>query len=461
MHFISHVLPAIEHIGVFGYWVILLASFLESIAFVGVFIPGSIFVIFGGFLAAQGYLNFLDLVWFVAAGAILGDGLSYYLGTRGVRFFKAENRFLKISLLERGKNFFKRHGNKSVFWGRFVGPIRPIIPFVAGLSEMGAQAFLFWNITSAFAWSIVFLSLGYFFGNALSVIQTWVSKSSLFIIGVAIVCGLLWFAVKRSRNFSKTIHSLFISFTSGLAHNSEVKGVVSKYEWLVKFLKKKFDLKKFSGLPFTTLGVAFTYILLLFVGIVQAVVTSTPIVDIDVFLVRLMLTFYDPVLLNIFIWITRLANVGVIFMALILATIIFWCVKKPIYAYSLWLTVVGSELFAFLGKILVHRMRPVGFSFYREATFSFPSFHAAVAVAFYGFLVYALLKKVTLWHYRMTIIFAGVLLVFLIGLSRMYLGVHFLSDVLGGYSMGLLWLIIGITVTEWATFKKRSAIIKK
>jgi len=461
MQVISHILPAIEHLGVFGYWVIFLASLLESIAFVGIFIPGSIFVVFGGFLASKGYLNFEDLVWFVAAGAIIGDGLSYYLGTKGARFFRPENRFLKISHLERGKRFFKRHGNKSVFWGRFVGPIRPIIPFVAGLSGMSRKAFLFWNVTSAFVWSVAFLLIGYFFGNALVVIETWVSRSSLFIIVLAIVCGLLWLAVKKSRGLSLGIHSFFVSLRGATASNPEVKFFLSEYNWVTRFINRQLDLKKFSGLPFTSLGMTFTYVLLLFVGIVQAVVTSSAIVRIDIFLAKLMLAFYDPTLLKIFLYITTFANGEIIAFFLAMATVVLVLWQKPFFLYSLWLTVVGSHAFVFLGKILVQRARPTGFSFYQEISFSFPSYHATLAVAFYGFITYVLLRTFAQWQHRMVILFSGIVLIFLVGLSRMYLGVHYLSDVLGGYSVGVLWLIVGITVAEWGIARTRFRSIKK
>ena len=143
-------LPAIEHLGALGYWLVLLISLLESLAFIGVIIPGSALVVAAGFMAAHGYFDIGDLIWFAAIGAILGDGISYYLGTKGTKFFRNENKILKLSHLDRGKHFFKKHGNKSVFLGRFIGSVRPIIPFIAGLSKMDKKAFFFWNIASAF-----------------------------------------------------------------------------------------------------------------------------------------------------------------------------------------------------------------------------------------------------------------------------------------------------------------------
>ncbi|MEK7627601.1 MAG: DedA family protein [Patescibacteria group bacterium] len=142
MEFINSFLSTIQHLGIFGYWAILLISLLESLAFIGVMIPGATIIVFAGFLSAQGYLDFGDLILFAAIGAMLGDSLSYYLGIKGIKFFRSENKFLKLSHLEKGERFFRKHGNKSIFLGRFIGPIRPIIPFIAGLSRMNKWSFL-------------------------------------------------------------------------------------------------------------------------------------------------------------------------------------------------------------------------------------------------------------------------------------------------------------------------------
>ncbi|PIT95911.1 PA-phosphatase, partial [Candidatus Falkowbacteria bacterium CG10_big_fil_rev_8_21_14_0_10_37_14] len=102
MNFLTNILPSLSHLGVWGYWLVLLFSLLESLVFAGVIVPGSTLVIMAGFLSSQGYLDIGDLIWFAAIGAILGDSISYYLGTKGTRFFHNENKLLKADHLERG-----------------------------------------------------------------------------------------------------------------------------------------------------------------------------------------------------------------------------------------------------------------------------------------------------------------------------------------------------------------------
>ena len=187
----------LSRLGIFGYWLVLLVAFLESLVAVGVIVPGAVLVTFAGFLSSQGYLDIGDLIWFAAVGAILGDGLSYYLGTKGKRFFHNENKFLKLAHLEKGERFFRTHGSKSIFLGRFIGPIRSVVPFVAGLSGMKQSSFLFWNILSGIVWAASHILIGYFFGNALKAITLWSTRVGFLLLLIALFIFIVWFAWRR------------------------------------------------------------------------------------------------------------------------------------------------------------------------------------------------------------------------------------------------------------------------
>lgn len=199
INFITHLLPTLEALGRFDYGLVFLAAFLESLAFVGTFIPGTLFVVLGGFLAAGGYMDVGDLIWFAAAGAILGDVASYYLGTRGAQFFRAENRLLSLNHLERGKRFFEKYGDKSIFFGRFIAFTRPIVPFVAGLSHMKLPTFLFWNVLSGILWSIAYILLGYFFGDALKAIEVWSIRLAYVALALIVLFAVARFFIQRNR----------------------------------------------------------------------------------------------------------------------------------------------------------------------------------------------------------------------------------------------------------------------
>ncbi len=184
MDYFNHLLSLLSSSSIYGYGIVAVLSFFESFAFVGILVPGSISVIASGFLASQGYFDVGDLFLFSAVGAILGDSLSYSLGKRGIILFKEGNKVFKPSLLKKGEDYFQKHGSTSVFWGRFIGWVRPIIPYVAGLFQLDRKTFLLWNILSGTAWAVSHIAFGYFFGHLWSTVSYWSTQISI----VALVC---------------------------------------------------------------------------------------------------------------------------------------------------------------------------------------------------------------------------------------------------------------------------------
>lgn len=448
MEFFTSLLPTIEHLGLIGYWLVLLVSFAESLAFVGEFVPGGIIVVLAGFLSAQGYLDLGDLIWFAAIGAILGDSLSYWFGSKGARLFRNENRILKLSHLEKGEQFFKKHGEKSILIGRFIGPMRPIVPFVAGLFRMRQRTFLLWNIVSGFLWAVGYLLLGYLFGGAASVIEAWTTRAGFFAIVALFFIFILWFLIKRSKPIFSFFLSIAVSIKEAVISNPDVQKLIGRHSHTFAFLKRRVDREKFSGLPLTLILIAFIYVASLFFGIVEDIISSDPIVAADVRVANLLYAFRDMELITLFTWVTLLGKWEIVIGGAIVATIMLWLWRKRVYIFPLWFTLVGSEVFNLLGKLAFHRPRPE-VAYYAEHGFSFPSGHATIAVAFYGFLTYILLRETKKWGRKATILFWGLVVILAIGLSRLYLGVHYVSDVLGGYLSGALLLIIGIALVEW------------
>ncbi len=167
MDYLQTILPDLQNLGFWGYWVMVCIFAFESASLLGLVVPGTPLVLLAGFLAAERTFDLVDLIWFVTLGAIIGDNLSFYFGTRSTGLFKPTNKFFKPSHLQKGEKFFAAHGTKSVFLARFIGPLRSIVPFIAGLTKMKYKDFFWWNILSAFTWAITTLLVGYFFGAVL------------------------------------------------------------------------------------------------------------------------------------------------------------------------------------------------------------------------------------------------------------------------------------------------------
>ena len=175
----------------------------ESLAFVGLIVPGALLMVGFGALIALGYLSFGPTVIAAILGAITGDGISYWLGFKYNRNLVSIWPFSRYpNLLTRGETFFQRHGGKSVLLGRFVGPLRPIIPAVAGMLKMPAQQFFLINILSAVFWAPLYLLPGIIFGTSLELASEFAGRFTLLLVGLIfglwlivwlIRLGYLWF----------------------------------------------------------------------------------------------------------------------------------------------------------------------------------------------------------------------------------------------------------------------------
>ncbi len=155
--------------------------------------------------------------------------------------------------------------------------------------------------------------------------------------------------------------------------------------------------------------------------------------------------------------ITLLGKSQVILCFIAISVALLWLWRSSYYIIALFIAVTGSETFTYLGKLTFHRPRPE-MAVYAEHSFSFPSGHATIAVAFYGFAGYLLMHFARSWKTKINILFITLLIILLIGFSRIYLGVHYLSDVWSGYLIGTMWLIIAISFSEWLGYQGKRNI---
>jgi undecaprenyl-diphosphatase len=183
-------------LGHWGYLVVFLGATLESAAFLGFLVPGETLVMVSGVLASMGILDAGDLIIVVAIGAILGDNVSYHLGRRlghpWLLRYSCRMGFNQARL-ERVERFYERHGGAAVVFGRFVGFLRPLVPFVAGAAGMPYRRFFGYNIVACVLWAAVAVLLGYFVGESWELVERWTGRTGLIAIAVAaVIAALIW-----------------------------------------------------------------------------------------------------------------------------------------------------------------------------------------------------------------------------------------------------------------------------
>lgn len=174
--------------------IVMLVAMSESLAVVGMIVPGVVMIIGAGALVALGALEWWSTVAWATVGAILGDGVSYWLG------WHYRDRICRIwplsrhpTLIVRGTAYFQQHGGKSVLFGRFVGPMRAIVPMIAGVMRMPVWRFLLIDVIAAAAWAPAYLLPGVVFGASLNLATEVASRLVVLVVGVALgVWLVLW-----------------------------------------------------------------------------------------------------------------------------------------------------------------------------------------------------------------------------------------------------------------------------
>ncbi len=203
--------PNLEHtireagstLGPWTYALVGVMAFLETGAGVGLVAPGELVVILGGVAAGQGEVELVPLIALVWVCAVAGDTLSFILGRRLGRGFLLEHgHHVKLTpqRLEQVERYFARHGGKTILFGRFIGAVRALAPFIAGASRMPARRFLPATIVAAGIWAVACSLLGYTFWNSFDQAIELAREGSLVIGGLIALAVAGAIAVKRWRS---------------------------------------------------------------------------------------------------------------------------------------------------------------------------------------------------------------------------------------------------------------------
>ena len=173
--------PEWTALGVFG------AAFIETFALIGVIIPGVVLLaVISGMAAST--LSVFELVLIAYVASFLADILSFLLGTGVSKSIDKLWPFNKYpNLLVQGRRFVKRFGILGVFVGKFIGPIRPLLPLTAGSLGMNFKYFLTVEIFSSFLWALLYTVPGYYAGKSILDSQFNLNWLIAIIIGVAIL----------------------------------------------------------------------------------------------------------------------------------------------------------------------------------------------------------------------------------------------------------------------------------
>lgn len=417
-----------------AYLAVFLLALSESIPIIGAVVPGTAVILALSALVPSGVLLLWPLLVAATLGAVAGDGLSFWLGHRYHREilgFWPFNRHPE--LIQRSEDFFKRHGAKSVFLARFIPGVRAFIPLFAGILGMAVSRFYAINVISALAWAPSHILSGVLLGATFSILGATAKPLSILLV-VLLATG--W----------ALLHIVRLTLRRGVPYFIDVLGRLQRWAGthdtrLSRSLTHLLDPSRPEARTLALSAVLLVGAAWLFLGILEDVVTGDPLLLADSAIYRALQDLRTAPGDAVMIAITELGDTKVV-MAVTIVVLLWLMWKRAWRTAAYWLVAItGASVLNTVIKVALHRTRPGELLYSGWSAFSFPSGHSTVNVVLYGFLAFLIAREIRpAW--RLVVALGAATLIFLIAFSRLYLGAHWLSDVLGGLAFGSAWLAL-------------------
>ena len=231
-------------------------------------------------------------------------------------------------------------------------------------------------------------------------------------------------------------------------------GFAERYPAFAGFIRSRVNPGEAVGLVLTLTFFAAIYLAALFSGLTEEILESQGTIHFDNLIHALFKSWRVEPLTSIFGWITALGSSPAVVAAVIIATGFLWSQRRLWTIAPMWMSCLGAVASTSIGKFLIGRHRPPDELGIEAITSSFPSGHATVAMAVYGFLAYAIARNLPGTRERFEIAYWTGVLIVLVGFSRVFLGAHYLTDVIGGFLVGGFWLLAGFAVAEWGACRQ-------
>ncbi|STX29092.1 Legionella secretion system protein Y [Legionella beliardensis] len=441
--FSEYVQPITIWLEAHPHWALLftfLVSFTESLAIVGSIIPGSVTMTAIGILAGSGIMR-IDLTLLAAIlGAVGGDSFSYLLGytfrdrLRDIWPFSKNPTWLAY-----GQNYFQRHGGKSVLLGRFIGPLRSLIPLIAGMMRMSQWQFLTANVLSAIGWALLYVMPGIFIGAASSELSPEIA-TRLFIVVLIFLAGLWLITV--------TVKWLVIQLNYFLRIQLQDfwtwSGKHPRLAKLIQFLTPPGESKHYQTASLCLVFIlSFFLFCLLSFFVIQGIGHKTINEPIHFFLQSLKTHPFDVCFISFSQFVSNLSLICLF--AFILLIAIYLQDRRTL---TYWLSLNFSCVVVLaLTHFFIDSPRPVDLLEIKAGN-SYPAIHLTFATAQFLAIIFFLNKYGKCRFNQFLAVLLPIVLL-IAGIAYIYLGDNWVTDILGAYLAGL-----SISLLHWLLYRR-------
>jgi undecaprenyl-diphosphatase len=412
--------------------IIFLIAMGEALLIIGLFVPSTAVLVGAGVLIGTGHLSFWPVIVVTAIGAIVGDQLSYWAG----RFFGERLKTMwplnhYPQLVAKGEDFVRQHGGKSVAIGRFVPGVKSVVPGVVGMLGMNQAFFVIVNVTSGIVWAFAHVVPGVLIGQGLAFAGELSGRLLVVLLVLLALLALAGYVIRlAAAGVSPYLNHL-------LARVSDWARARPGRSWQ-RFARAVAPDNPRSVVIVLFAAIAFIGVIALFnIGIRMA--TGDAVSNIDLSVASLMRETRNAPADEIMIVITMMGDTLVILaLALVMLGWLIWH-KAYRAAWAAGIVIASAKVFELLMKAGLQRARPTELAYAGADFFSFPSGHATMSAVIFGILAVLVSHSMGRWGRALVYAICAIVVV-MIAYSRLYLGAHWLSDVLAGLLFGTVMM---------------------
>jgi membrane protein DedA with SNARE-associated domain/membrane-associated phospholipid phosphatase len=408
---------------------VFLIAFGDALAVVGMVVPALPLLFAIGVLVGTGHIDGTYALASAALGAFAGDGLSYWVGHRWGHRLRDHWPFRRYpQWLDRGEGLFRRHGAGAIVIARYVGPVRPFVPAVAGMLRVRLRRYLPASAFAALTWAAAYLAPGWVLGASYAAVAAVADRLLLALVALLAVLALVWATVLyTSRWFAHHADALLArALRWSRAHPR-----------LGRYAVALIDPNRPESAALVVLAAC-----LLAIGWAWFAWSATLLVGggplpLDRAVFDAMVALRNPLADRLMAALSSIGDVQVLLPASLL--VLLWLTwRRRWMAAAHWLAALAFGLVLTRGLGAVVTMpRPVD----AAVGFGFPSVAVTMTTIVFGFFAVLIARELPgrrrIWPYLV----AGVA-VTLLGFARLYLDAHWLSDIVGGVLFGLAWLLL-------------------